>query len=446
VYFSGADPQVEAQMVCQRLVKAGAGDSIPWSEAAVFYRTNTQSRPFEEEARRRGIPYQVVKGQRFFDRTEVQDLAAYLRVVNRPDDAAAFTRIINRPTRGLGPSKLLAIQGEEEGDLVSVDGARRALAAGRLAGAAARALGELIRTIEELSQKRLGPALMLQMVIDRIGYRKWLRGIVANSASPERRRSAERGLEGTDEFIAAAYAFEERIQEEEGMSPEDGDALTRFLEDLALAAESDEMEEEGGKLSLMTLHAAKGLEFRAVALAGVQDGLIPHSRSIDEPESLEEERRLLYVGMTRAKERLMLSWARERRPENGGGSWDALPSRFLERLPEGVLVREESEAAGAGYRRSFREESPGIFSEPPRSKGEQKVSHVPDEALGPYAPGARVVHPKFGTGVIKARSGAGQQAVVTVEFEQVGAKKLVLHYAPLQPANGPVDGGETPTV
>ncbi len=436
VYFDAPDPEVEAQMICQRLMKAGAGETIPWSEVAVFYRTNTQSRPLEEQARRRGIPYQVVKGQRFFDRTEVQDLAAYLRVVNRADDAAAFTRIVNRPTRGLGPSKLLAIQSEaEEGaesGLVTMDAARSALASGRVTGAAARALERLILGIEELSTRRLGPALMLEAVIEGTGYRKWLRDISVNTASIERRRAAERGLEGVEEFIAAARAFEERVREEEGMSPEDPGAMTCFLEDLALASESDEMEDEGGKLSLMTLHAAKGLEFRAVAVAGVQDGLIPHNRSMDEPESLEEERRLLYVGMTRAKEHLMMSWARERRPEYGGGSWDAAPSRFLEMLPDDVLIREE----GAPDRKKpdFMKDSPGIFSEPARSKKEQKVSNIPDEALGPFAPGARVVHPKFGPGVIAARSGAGERAIVTVDFEQVGSKKLVLHHAPLQPA------------
>ncbi|MEE9256768.1 MAG: UvrD-helicase domain-containing protein [bacterium] len=451
VYFSAPDPGVEAQMICQRLAKAGAGEAIPWSEVAIFYRTNTQSRPFEEEARRRRIPYQVVKGQRFFDRTEVQDLAAYLRVVNRAGDAAAFTRIINRPVRGLGPSKILAIGNEAgedaESGLISMDAARRALESGRITGAASRSLGELIGTIEKLAARPMGPAAMLEAVMERTGYRKWLRDISAGSVSPERRRAAERGLEGVEEFVAAAYAFEERAREEEGTSPEDPEAMTRFLEELALSSEADEIDDEGGKLSLMTLHAAKGLEFQAVAVAGVQDGLIPHSRSLDEPESLEEERRLLYVGMTRAKERLMMSWARERRPESGGG-WESAPSRFLELLDDDLLVREESAPTGAGLR--FGKDSPDIFSDSPRdptrSKEERKVLFVPGEALGPFAPGARVVHPKFGPGIIAARSGSGARAVVTVDFEQVGSKKLVLHHALLQPAGDAVDGGETPTV
>ena len=173
----------------------------------------------EEEARRRKIPYQVVKGQRFFDRTEVQDLAAYLRVVNRADDAAAFTRIINRPTRGLGPSKLLAIQSEAgEDELVSMEAARKALASGRVTGAAARALERLIAGLEELSTRRLGPALMLEAVIEGTGYRKWLRDISANTASIERRRAAERGLEGVEEFIAAARAFDTFIRPAIGSS------------------------------------------------------------------------------------------------------------------------------------------------------------------------------------------------------------------------------------
>ncbi|MBT3823150.1 MAG: UvrD-helicase domain-containing protein, partial [Nitrospinaceae bacterium] len=268
LYFAGADPQVEAQMIFQRLAKAGAGEAIPWGEAAVFYRTNTQSRALEQEARRRKVPYQIVKGQRFFDRAEVQDLSAYLRAALNPSDAAAFTRIVNRPTRGLGPAKILAISGGDEDGLISIGVARDALASGLVTGAAGRSLQELIAILGELAGARLGPVAMLNEIIERTGYRRWLEETSRTSPSVERRAAASRGLEGIGEFLVAAEAFEVRIREEEGIEPDDPEAMIRFMEDMALSSEADDMEdEEGGRLSLMTLHAAKGLEFQAVAMA-----------------------------------------------------------------------------------------------------------------------------------------------------------------------------------
>ncbi|MDP7505482.1 MAG: UvrD-helicase domain-containing protein [Nitrospinota bacterium] len=451
VYFSGADPQVEAQMIFQRMAKAGAGDTYPWGEVAVFYRTNTQSRALEEEARHRKIPYQVVKGQRFYDRTEVQDLSAYLRVVANPDDAAAFTRIINRPSRGLGPAKLYAIAGGEEDSLISLEMARNALAGGLLTGSAGGALEKLTGLIRELSISRLGPSAMLAEIIERTGYRHWLEETSRNSTSLERRLAADRGIEGMGEFAATAIAFEERIKEEEGHDGDEPEVMTRFIEEIVLSSEADGMEDEENRLSMMTLHSAKGLEFRAVAVVGVSDGLIPHGRSIDDPEAMEEERRLLYVGMTRAKEILMLSWAMERRPDSGSGSWEARPSRFLSSLDDDLIPLDAPRPPDSSGERRFgsrRGQGRGLARSLKKEQGESKV---PSIALGPFAPGAQVVHSKFGEGRIKSRSGTGDRAIVTIEFKQVGTKKLVLKHAHLSPlSSGPVrdgvDCGETPKV
>ena len=451
VFLSAPDPQVEAQMLLQRLTALGAGSAFPWEETAVFYRTNTQSRPLEEEARRRGIPCQVVKGVRFFDRAEVQDLAAYLRVVLRPGDAPAFSRIVNRPPRGLGAERLKAIA-EEEGTLTP-ELARKALEEGKVKGQAAEGLAGLLDAFASLSALRLGPAALLKMILERTGYRAWLKETAGKSASVERRRSAVQAVEGAAEFVAAAEAFEERIREEEGILPESREAAALFLEELALMGEADELESEGGKLSLMTLHAAKGLEFRAVGIAGVQEGLLPHSRSAEDPEAFEEERRLLYVGMTRAKEHLVLAWARERRPEgpDAGGSWASRPSRFVAGLGEDIVEREgdhspAAQRARGGERGGFRH-SPRKEAAPPRfPAAEQGKVSPPPAALGPFHPGARVRHEKFGPGVIAAREGTGERTVVTVKFERVGVKKLVLSFAHLQPAGGAVDAGESRTV
>ena len=454
-YLAAANPEEEAEALIKRLIEAGAGARIPWKDVAVFYRVNTQSRALEEAARRRGIPYQVVKGQRFFDRAEVQDLAAYLRVLIRPEDGAAFSRIVNRPPRGLGPERLKAIAGEGAAGVTIAD-AEAALAAGRLRGEAARSLGDLLKTLDALASQKTGPARLIEEAFERTGYRAWLAGAARGSASVERRRAAARAIEGAGEFAAAARAFEERILEEEGVSRESDEAKTLFLEELALMGEADELSEESGALSLMTLHTAKGLEFAAVGVVGVQEGLIPHSRSRDEPASLDEERRLLYVGVTRAKEVLCLSWAKERRPDGAEKSWAARPSRFTEGL-EPELIRRVGDHAPTQRRaprdfrapRDYADSRYGeILSEAKSSRRSETkdAPAVPPAALGPFAPGARVRHKKFGLGVIRKREGTGDRTIVSVEFEKVGPKKLVLKYAPLSPVDEGVDSGERPAV
>jgi len=454
-YLAAANPEEEAEAVIKSLIEAGAGGQIPWGATAVFYRINTQSRPLEQAARRQGIPYQVVKGQRFFDRAEVQDLAAYLRLLIRPEDGAAFSRVVNRPPRGLGAERLKAIAGEGAQGVTVAD-AEAALAQGRIRGNAAQSLGDLLETIKALASLKAGPARLIEEALERTGYRAWMEGAAQRSTSPERRRAAARAMEGASEFVAAARAFEERIQEEEGVSPESDESKVLFLEELALMGEADEMSGESGALSLMTLHAAKGLEFAAVGVVGVQEGLIPHSRSRDEPASLDEERRLLYVGVTRAKEYLSLSWAKERRPDGKKESWAATPSRFMEGLgPE--LIKRVGDHAPTRRRapRDFRAPRDStdsryaeILSEAKTSRRPRKKSApvVPAEALGPFAPGARVKHKKFGLGVIRKREGTGDRTTVSVEFEKAGMKKLVLSHAPLSPADEGVDGGENPAV
>ena len=439
-YLAAANPEEEAEALIKRLIEAGAGARIPWKDVAVFYRVNTQSRALEEAARRRGIPYQVVKGQRFFDRAEVQDLAAYLRVLIRPEDGAAFSRIVNRPPRGLGPERLKAIAGEGAAGVTIAD-AGAALAEGRLRGNAAQSLGTLLETLHALASLREGPARLIEEVLERTGYRAWLEGAARGSASADRRRAAARALEGVQVFVEAARSFEKRILEDKRVHPESDEAKSMFLEERALMGEADEMSGENGALSLMTLHAAKGLEFSAVGIIGVQEGLIPLGRSKDDPASLDEERRLLYVGATRAKEVLRLSWAKERRPDGAKErwpdgaekSWAARPSRFLEGVgPE--LIRRVGDHTPTQRRapRGFRTPRDPTDSRYADILTEAKASDrpkakdapaVPPAALGPYAPGARVRHKKFGLGVISARDGTGDRTIVSVEFEKVGAQK-----------------------
>lgn len=454
--LAAKDADAEAEALIAHLVEAGAGGRIPWREAAVFYRVNTQSRPLEEAARRRGIPYQVVKGQRFFDRAEVRDLAAYLRALLRPEDGEAFARVVNRPPRGLGPERAGAIAPEGAASFTMAD-AEAALSAGRIKGAAARSLEELLEALKDLAARKAGPARLIEALLERTGYRAWLEGAARGSASPDRRRAAARALEGAREFAAAAAAFEARVLKEEGVAPETDEAKILFLEELALMGEADELSGESGALSLMTLHAAKGLEFAAVGIVGAQEGLIPHGRSRDDPASLDEERRLLYVGATRAKEVLCLSWAKERRPEGAEKSWAGQPSRFLEgigpdlvrRVGDHAPVRKKPprrfdaprDASAARYEEILADGAPAA-----RRSGAEAASAVPPAALGPYAPGARVRHEKFGQGVVVERRGTGERAIVSVDFEGGGIKKLVMSHARLSLADGSVDAGERPKV
>ena len=453
-YLAAANAEEEAEAVIKRLIESGAGGEIPWGDTAVFYRINTQSRALEEAARRRGIPYQVVKGQRFFDRAEVQDLAAYLRLLIRPDDGAAFSRVVNRPPRGLGPERLKAIAREDASGLTTAD-AEAALDEGRIRGNAAENLRLLLDTLEALASFRAGPARLIEEILERTGYRAWVEGAVRGSASAERRRAAARAMEGAKEFIAAAHAFEERIKEEEGVHPESDEAKSMFLAERALMGEADELSEGSGRLSLMTLHAAKGIEATAVGIVGVEDGLIPLSRSKGDV-SVDEERRLLYVGITRAKETLCLSWAKERRPDGKKESWATRPSRFLGGLgPE--LIKKVGDHAPAQRRapRGFvsrRDAGDSRYADilaeakaAPHQK-EKSAPATPPAALGPFAPGARVKHKKFGLGVIRSREGTGDRTTVSVEFEKAGPRKLVLKYAPLSPADEGVDGGENRAV
>ncbi len=453
-YLTAKDPALEAKALIEHFIKAGAGERIPWGEVAVLYRTNRQSRPLEEEARRRGIPYKVVKGQRFYDRAEVQDLAAYLRVLVRPDDEAAFSRIVNRPPRGLGPESVKAIAPNESNGVSMLD-AKDALAAGRLTGAAARNLRELLETFEALASRRAGPVRLIEDLLDRTGYQGWLEATVRRSASPERRRGAARALEGTREFAAAAAAFEERVREE-GVAPDVDKVHTLFLEELALMGEADALEAESGALSLMTLHAAKGLEFAAVGIVGVQEGLIPLGRALEDPASLDEERRLLYVGVTRAKEILCLSWAQESRPEGRKKTWTTKPSRFLEGFDHECIKRVGDHApvrrgAPPDFRRprdfsDARYEE--ILSNPPVSlrPGGKDAPKAPPSALGLYAPGVRVRHERFGLGVVSSHSGTGDREIVSVQFEGVGSKKLVVKHAPMTLVDADVDLKQRPAV
>jgi DNA helicase-2/ATP-dependent DNA helicase PcrA len=386
---------------------------------AVLFRMNAQSRLFEEGLLRLRLPYLVVGGVGFYERKEVKDVLAYLRLVLNPRDAVAFRRVVNVPPRGVGAKTV-----DEIDRAATAGGVSPWEAAGRLVDEAAlpaRALVPLRQfreAVETLRQEALGtspgesssPGLrhLIERVLELSGYGAAL-------AREDSQESQER-LENLAELLAAAVDYETR---------EEAPSLAGFLDRAALLSETDRLRDDVPVL-LMTLHAAKGLEFESVFLVGLEEGLLPHSRSLAGEEALEEERRLCYVGMTRAMESLHLSWARSR--QVFGQRRLTEPSRFLAEIPEDGLER----IGGRGPSPRRPGETPPRRESPPLAAG-RTGSPPPSVAAGEMRPGRRVRHPLFGVGTVLRREGEGDDLKVTVSFPGVGAKKLVARFAGLEP-------------
>ncbi len=350
-----------------------------WSDVAVLYRTNAQSRLLEQALASRGIPVRVVGGVGFFERAEVKDLLAYARLSLNPLDVVSLKRVLNTPPRGIGPATVEKVQAmAQERGLPLYE----ALKVGAEVLPRPEPLRHFLALMEELQDLVFGPAeAFFRHLLEATDYPNYLK-----EAYPE---DHEDRLENVEELLRAA-------KEAEG--------LMDFLDRVALTARAEEPGETGGRVALMTLHNAKGLEFPVVFLVGVEEGLLPHRSSLSTLEGLEEERRLFYVGITRAQERLYLSYAGER--EVYGRTEPTRPSRFLEEV------------------------DPTLYEEydPYRPPRPVPPPHRPKP--GAYKGGERVFHPRFGPGTVVAASGDE----VTVHFEGVGLKRLSLKYADLRPA------------
>jgi len=389
------DEHDEASFVAQSIL-GQRGDGLTWDRIAVFYRTNAQSRVLEEALRRARIPYVIVGGVRFYERREIKDTLAYLRLVVNAADDVAFRRAIAAPSRGIGPGTLARLDDEA---------ARRgrpllAVAADPPAdvrGKAGRALQDFAALVARLAGQRrdLAPPAFIDLALEQSGYREALRR--------ERAPEAEARLENLEELVAAAEEFTRTDAEP---------TLEGFLDGVALVSDVDELKDAEGRVTLMTLHSAKGLEFPAVFMTGLEEGVFPHARSMGDPDEIEEERRLCYVGVTRAKERLTLSWALHRRI-HGYGVGE--PSRFLREMPEDQLL-----PLNAGRVQERGEPAQAV----PR--------YEPAEESWPIKVGARVRHARFGEGLVVGVERDGADTVVTVGFASVGRKRLSLQYAQLE--------------
>ncbi|MEU1881972.1 DNA helicase PcrA [Streptosporangium sp. NPDC020072] len=398
----------EAMFVAQEVDRLADDEEVVPGQVAVFYRTNAASRVFEEIFIRTGLPYKVVGGVRFYERKEVRDLLAYLRVLANPNDVVSLRRILNVPKRGIGERAEAMVEAFASRERVSFwEGLRRADEAPGMATRSLNAIKDFVALLDGLLAKAetTPPSELAQEVLEVTGYRAEL----AASEDPQ----DESRLENLDEMVSVASEFEEA-------NPEG--TLVEFLEQVSLVADADQIPAgDGGQgvVTLMTLHTAKGLEFPVVFLTGMEDGVFPHMRSLGEPKELEEERRLAYVGITRAERRLYLSRAAVR------SSWGAPAfnpaSRFVTEIPADLVEWRGDPGKSAWSAATTRREARPAQ---PRKSGGRQVPNL--------APGDRVTHDQFGLGTVVSVDGVAEKTKAKIDFGSGGEKTLLLTYAPIE--------------
>lgn len=438
------DENDEAAFVANEVLDLINTSKYNAEDIAVFYRTNAQSRAVEEVLIRLGLPYRVVGGVRFYERREVRDIVAYLRVLVNPHDDIALRRIVNTPRRGIGDTAIGVIEAIANRERISFGDALRLV--DDTTGLAKRSMKSIQLFVALMDHLRsewlggLGAGDLVHEILEQTGYLVTLR----ESRDPQ----DEARIENLTELESVAAEFERDYP---------GTNLEDFLERVSLVADADEIPDaEGGLLTLMTLHTAKGLEFPVVFLTGMEEGIFPHQRATDRNE-MEEERRLAYVGITRARERLYISRAIVRR--QWGAPMNSPASRFIDELPVALLTWRRDEAAvfssrrgSAGSSYSSGYDSPGRRDDPDAYR---RASRRTDSPLGTspelaraarqpgakspgnrevldLAPGERVLHPRFGMGTVVTTTGTGESAEVSIDFGTEGVKRLLLRYAPVE--------------
>jgi DNA helicase-2/ATP-dependent DNA helicase PcrA len=455
--YHAQDEHDEASYVVRETTRLVETEGNRFNDIAVFYRTNAQSRIIEEQLVRAGVPYRVVGGVKFYDRREVKDLLAYLRALVNPDDEVSWRRVVNTPKRGVGETSVNRVAAYAQGSAITFREALHEAAAAGVTGKALGGVGELLELMETFEYaSAAGVAATVESVLEETGYIAELEA--------EHTIEAQGRIENLQELVGVCREFDEAIDAGDltGLpgiagvgSGEVGDAsassngaspggelvlptgLTRiqvFLEAISLVTDLDTAEGAGGEqsaITLMTLHSAKGLEYPVVFMTGLEDGVFPHVRSLGDPDELEEERRLCYVGITRARERLYLchAWSRML-----FGSTDYYPpSRFLSEIPEELLHVLGEERT---VRRAERSRSGPQAHRDAVVAAAMSTPSVPMGARGAEGIGLRVgddvAHDKFGEGVVIELIGDGDKTEAIVNFPEVGEKRLLLAWAPLQ--------------
>ncbi len=426
VTYKAYNEQDEAQYVVQTIQSLIEKEGHGLDDFAILYRTNAQSRAMEDVLKKSNMNYQIVGGTKYYDRKEIKDLLAYLRLIANNDDDISLARIINEPKRSIGATSfekmaLYAIEQER-----SIFDAMQELVFMGLTGKAAASAEQFYKMIRDLSAKQdiLSVTELVEEVIERSGYRTMLQN--------EKTIEAASRLENIEEFLTVTKAFEERSEDK---------SLVAFLTDLALVADIDSLDEEEkakGTIILMTMHAAKGLEFPVVFIIGMEENIFPHSRSLEDSEEMEEERRLAYVGITRAEQKLFLTCASSR-TIFGRSSYNA-PSRFLREISEEVL-EPISKSFSSNYTdadalpfqsnrydRAPKKRTLGEIQKP--SSQLSRLQSTGGEQHG-WKVGDKVLHGKWGTGTVVSVRGEGEGMELDIAFPQLGIKRLLAKFAPI---------------
>ena len=425
VHYRADDERDEAAWIVDRIVTQQRSGGR-WADVAIFYRTNAQSRALEEELTRRNVPYKVIGGTKFYDRREVKDLLSYLRSVVNPEDEVSLKRILNVPKRGIGDTSVGKLDAYSQRHNVPF---YKALEEAEQAGVSGKALGGINELLVALAYSRamakeeVAPATLLQNVIDRTGYVRLLEA--------EHTIESAGRVENIAELIGSAEQY---------------DTLDGFLEAVALVSDADDIDPDASVVVLMTLHTAKGLEFPIVFLAGLEEGVFPHIRSLSDPDELEEERRLAYVGITRAQRQLYLTNAFTR--TLFGQSQYNPPSRFLKELPEQLVevIESSPRTSGGGSSSQWSTARAGVDRNNIRGRDrivdnamrDSRRGDTPAKTKGAEQLGLKigddVVHAQWGEGIVVDMIGAGDRAEVVIRFPGVGEKRLLLAWAPLKRA------------
>ncbi len=415
------DEEHEAQLVVDYLRDQHENHGMKWSDLAVFYRVNALSRAMEEALMRSSIPYQIARGTAFYQRKEVKDALAYLSVLMNPADEVALLRIINLPTRGIGKTSIERLRAEAANTgqtlwqtLTSPTG-REAVTP-----AAAKAISRFVNLFENWRTK---VATADESMMFTPAVRDVIEMIVRDSRLEDYyRKEDEEKADNLAELVTSAARFDQEYGQDDADLPQ---RLRDYLESVSLVSDLDGVEDASGSVTLMTLHAAKGLEFQAAAMIGVEEGLLPHSRSMDSPSEMEEERRLMFVGITRAQKRLMLSHARYRATR--GYRERTVPSAFIRELPADHIEREDLSGYGDSPGRAAEMSFEPAFVEVGRTRQGR-----PRRGSAALPVGTQVRHPQFGQGSVIDVTGAGATARARIRFNTVGIKTLVLEYARLE--------------
>jgi DNA helicase-2/ATP-dependent DNA helicase PcrA len=428
------DERHEAKMVVERFQDLHNTDGVAWGSMAVFYRMNSLSRVMEDALRDAGIPYQIARGTAFYERAEIKNTIAYLRAVVNPADEVAVLRIINVPARGISDKSVKAMQAFALANNLPV--VRVIDEPMKLTALTTRAQASVARFAQMLRQWRhtaglldddpprglLGePEPSLRSFVERVMRESGLEDLYRNDkADPDQERLANLGefITFTQQF-EEEYVFEREAESEDGATPSLAERLLAFLERISLISDVDSVDPETGAVTLMTLHAAKGLEYHAVAMIGVEDGLLPHERARHDDHELEEERRLCFVGITRAMRRLLMCHAKYRTVF--GQTLPTIPSRFLGELPDEVVEQVD-----------LMDDGDSAYEVENESRHQRSLAH---RQAGEYPPGTLVRHPQFGLGRVVQVSAAGMHTRATIDFNTSGAKTLILQYARLERAD-----------